>query len=244
MQCNAVPASRPFHARFTGRGPGLLLLGVYSRISALQEFCAIACVSVLCDFVLEIVLYVAVLSLDIRRVELSDFSRPWFMKTVASAADNNDGQVDLQASTNPNSVARAWKDPKFSPAMANNLGLIICGIGTVVLALLGGVSTSGSKAFIPNMLVDWRRILIGPGIQDAALIEFIPYAVSLTLDTDHHDGAHAHAGGGGGTADWAPGYVNVANIFGAFLLHCLFWALPHVCPSALCRPTRAVGHAP
>ena len=71
----------------------MLLLGVYSNIPALHEFCVIAAVSVFSDFLLQVpllynflltvaipflqvIFYVAVLSLDIRRMELSDLSRP------------------------------------------------------------------------------------------------------------------------------------------------------------------------
>lgn len=56
----------------------VMLLGVYSRIHVLQEFCAIAAVSLLCEFVFELTFYVSCLSLDIRYVELSDFTQPWF----------------------------------------------------------------------------------------------------------------------------------------------------------------------
>lgn len=52
----------------------LLLMGVYSNIAALQEFCIIASISLLCDFFLQVVLYVSVLSIDIRRMELSDLN--------------------------------------------------------------------------------------------------------------------------------------------------------------------------
>ena len=52
----------------------VLIIGAHSHIPPLQEFCLIACVAVLSDFFLELMLYVAVLSIDLRRIGLSDLN--------------------------------------------------------------------------------------------------------------------------------------------------------------------------
>ena len=88
----------------------LLLIGVYSNIPALHEFSVIASVSVFTDFMLQacvchdavdlhslqVIFYVAVLSVDIRRMELSDLSRPRHLtqsyrvfRSIDSSRDNS-----------------------------------------------------------------------------------------------------------------------------------------------------------
>lgn len=51
---------------------GTLLLGYLTSIPALKEFCLFASVGIIADFVLQVTLFSTVLSIDIRRMELSD----------------------------------------------------------------------------------------------------------------------------------------------------------------------------
>eukprot|EP00040_Diaphanoeca_grandis_P026345 m.147356 g.147356 ORF g.147356 m.147356 type:complete len:1057 (-) comp30532_c0_seq1:161-3331(-) len=153
---------------------GLLLLGVYSRIPALQEFCAIGCVSVLFDFILESLVYVAILSLDIRRVELSDFSRAWFMNAAHQA----------KLSLSEKSTERfqgVGHEKWYSRAERYNLQMMLGLVTTIIIAVLGGIATTErSMGPIPNMLVDWRSFLLHPESADDALIEFLPSRIITT----------------------------------------------------------------
>ncbi|KAJ1570078.1 hypothetical protein HK096_002720 [Nowakowskiella sp. JEL0078] len=53
----------------------ILLAGSLINIPALQEFCLFAVVSIMMDFFLQITFFVAVLAIDIRRLELSDLHK-------------------------------------------------------------------------------------------------------------------------------------------------------------------------
>ncbi|KAL9968180.1 hypothetical protein ACROYT_G026523 [Oculina patagonica] len=53
----------------------VLLSGYFTFVPAVQEFCLFAMVCLLSDFFLQMVLFVTVLSIDIRRMELSDLQR-------------------------------------------------------------------------------------------------------------------------------------------------------------------------
>lgn len=72
----------------------LLGLGALSQIPVLREFCIIACVAMLSDYCLQVVIYVSVLSLDTRRMELSDlFNRRDVFLGRSSHGSDADGAL-------------------------------------------------------------------------------------------------------------------------------------------------------
>lgn len=100
---------------------GLLMVGAYSRIPALQQFCIVGSVGVLTDFFLEITIFASVLSLDLRRL----------------------GQFELTELTRASQVAKppaASIEDDFPTASMpwNNLLALLVMMSTAILALLSG----------------------------------------------------------------------------------------------------------
>lgn len=55
---------------------GLLIIGAMTTIPAVQEFCTFAIAAVIMDYLLQMTFFITVISIDIRRLELSDLGRP------------------------------------------------------------------------------------------------------------------------------------------------------------------------
>eukprot|EP00041_Stephanoeca_diplocostata_P036511 m.1336988 g.1336988 ORF g.1336988 m.1336988 type:complete len:1474 (-) comp24881_c0_seq3:488-4909(-) len=154
----------------------VMLLGVYSRIHVLQEFCAIAAVSLLCEFVFEIMFYVSCLSLDIRYVELSDFTQPWFQapnergvraRELRRKSGDHERHVrsPTTISTRSLTVTPGHGDKHATATLTatvwNSLPLQISLLSTIIFSLLGGLSPAGSdhmytRTSVPSVSVDWR----------------------------------------------------------------------------------------
>lgn len=64
---------------------GLVILGVFTFNYAMKEFCIIALVGLLCDYFLHITFFTTVLSIDLRRMELSDLS--FHSKSIVTTDD-------------------------------------------------------------------------------------------------------------------------------------------------------------
>jgi hypothetical protein len=54
----------------------LLIIGAMTTIPAVQEFCTFAIAAVIMDYLLQMTFFITVISIDIRRLELSDLGRP------------------------------------------------------------------------------------------------------------------------------------------------------------------------
>lgn len=161
----------------------VLLVGVYSSAPALQQFCVIASVAVLADFFLETMLYVAVLSLDLRRVELSDLAR--LQTRDGGALHAHDFEPLLEApdelavagtsDQGPHKAARKYSwvstytllKQRRSAAGSNVVTLLVI-ITTVVLALLLGADPSyvQSPIVLPALSTDWRGPLFATTIDE------------------------------------------------------------------------------
>jgi hypothetical protein len=151
---------------------GLMLLGVYSRIPMLQEFCAIVSISLLCEFALEITLYVSVLSVDIRRVELADF----FAATagggeprspILSADRRAVSPLRLRGGSSGGSGGGGSGSGRYMHGSGPSLPVLLSVLATVIFALIGGVRNVADRTYehssIPSLLVDWRYAATTPG---------------------------------------------------------------------------------
>ncbi len=58
----------------------VICCGFFTMVPAIQEFCAFAYVGLLIDFFMQMIFFVTVLSIDIRRMELSDLDRHYSLK--------------------------------------------------------------------------------------------------------------------------------------------------------------------
>ncbi|OWF39399.1 sterol regulatory element-binding protein cleavage-activating protein-like [Mizuhopecten yessoensis] len=66
----------------------IIICGFFTFVPEIQEFALFAMVGLLTDFFLQIVFFVTVLSVDIRRMELSDLNKQPLISTVGSAGEN------------------------------------------------------------------------------------------------------------------------------------------------------------
>eukprot|EP00053_Salpingoeca_punica_P019472 m.197156 g.197156 ORF g.197156 m.197156 type:complete len:1190 (+) comp17660_c1_seq4:253-3822(+) len=145
----------------------LLVLGVYTHITALQEFCVIACIGILCDFYLQVVLYVAVLSLDIRRMELSDLACP---SQPRSSLHRTASRVTPPATTEAErSLEQMFKESREgllqTNVYCNNAFLAISLIAALIIGLLNGATYTRPleaeliHSLLPTLTADWRGLL-------------------------------------------------------------------------------------
>ncbi|KAJ3333530.1 hypothetical protein HDU76_007060 [Blyttiomyces sp. JEL0837] len=100
-------------------------------IPALQEFCLFACVSVVMDFFMQITFFTTILSIDIRRLELSDLHKLSRMKKVVAASKTDEGMVD--------------SDFESQVRQRRHLGATII-IGLVIILGLGLIGSSTTAA--------------------------------------------------------------------------------------------------
>ncbi|GAB1599283.1 sterol regulatory element-binding protein cleavage-activating protein-like [Argonauta hians] len=68
----------------------IILVGFFTFVPAIQEFCLFAVVGLLTDFFLQMVFFATVLSVDIRRMELSDLQK----QNIHSSISSNDGSCN------------------------------------------------------------------------------------------------------------------------------------------------------
>lgn len=105
----------------------VLLAGFFTFVPAVQEFCFFAMVCLLSDFFLQMVLFVTVLSIDIRRMELSDLQRQPIQVRQRNPSDGSH-----QAQTPPSPVPGSPQSgqpvqffgllPPLPPSSLNNQG--------------------------------------------------------------------------------------------------------------------------
>ncbi|XP_055959285.1 sterol regulatory element-binding protein cleavage-activating protein [Patella vulgata] len=72
---------------------GIILVGFFTFVPAIQEFCLFAVVGLASDFFLQMVFFVTVLSVDIRRMELSDLHK---QSVLQSVHDNQEATVQIE----------------------------------------------------------------------------------------------------------------------------------------------------
>lgn len=81
----------------------IIVIGIFTMVPAIQEFCVFAYVGLLIDFFMQMIFFVTVLSIDIRRMELSDLNRKLLnpnntnkranIKSSLANTDTNDSRV-------------------------------------------------------------------------------------------------------------------------------------------------------
>ncbi|KAJ7390036.1 hypothetical protein OS493_027561 [Desmophyllum pertusum] len=91
----------------------VLLCGYFTFVPAIQEFCLFAMVCLLSDFFLQMVLFVTVLSIDIRRMELSDLQRQPIQVRQRSPSDSSQQGSSPTSGQNPPSPVPS---PPHSPS--------------------------------------------------------------------------------------------------------------------------------
>ena len=68
----------------------IIFFGIITMVPAIQEFCVFAYVGLLIDFFMQMIFFVTVLSIDIRRMELSDLNKKLQNSHIDVNIDNND----------------------------------------------------------------------------------------------------------------------------------------------------------
>ncbi|XP_069066990.1 sterol regulatory element-binding protein cleavage-activating protein isoform X2 [Pleurodeles waltl] len=90
---------------------GIILIGYFTLVPAIQEFCLFAVVGLVSDFFLQMLFFTTVLSIDIRRMELADLNK----RLPAEAC------IPLSKSTR--SPQRYERQPAVRPALAHTITL-------------------------------------------------------------------------------------------------------------------------
>jgi hypothetical protein len=76
----------------------IICSGLFTMVPAIQEFCLFAWVGLLIDFFMQMFFFVTVLSIDIRRMELSDLNRKKTTRLVMSTqqlSSSNDKTIGM-----------------------------------------------------------------------------------------------------------------------------------------------------
>ncbi|XP_038076321.1 sterol regulatory element-binding protein cleavage-activating protein-like isoform X2 [Patiria miniata] len=94
----------------------VVFIGFFTFVPAIQEFCVFALVGLLTDFFLQMFYFVPVLSVDIRRMELSDLSRNSVRQELAAAAN-----AEAERPLTP-TQGRHMTRSKSAPRSLNKLG--------------------------------------------------------------------------------------------------------------------------
>eukprot|EP00051_Salpingoeca_urceolata_P022256 m.358162 g.358162 ORF g.358162 m.358162 type:complete len:1114 (+) comp19945_c1_seq18:3867-7208(+) len=156
----------------------LLLLGVYSKIEELQEFCLVACVGIFCDFFLQIVFYVTVLGVDVRRMELSDLAQP-HMGTLGNRRTKPLNPLSEQA----HSVLRQ-QDGAMVAVLPKSLVVVLFMVFTISVPIFGGASVQPTSTLAalqkPNPHADYGVFLEGTVVDEthAAHLRLLPSIVA------------------------------------------------------------------
>lgn len=99
----------------------VLICGYITFVPAIQEFCFFAMVCLLSDFFLQMVLFVTVLSIDIRRMELSDLQRQPIQVRERSQSENSQKGTSTTSAQRPPSPVPS---PPHSPQPVRFFGLL------------------------------------------------------------------------------------------------------------------------
>eukprot|EP00730_Choanoeca_flexa_P001877 TRINITY_DN10821_c0_g1_i4.p1 TRINITY_DN10821_c0_g1~~TRINITY_DN10821_c0_g1_i4.p1 ORF type:complete len:446 (+),score=105.06 TRINITY_DN10821_c0_g1_i4:110-1339(+) len=172
----------------------LLLLGAWFPLATMSDFCMVAAVAMFTDFNFQVIIYVSVLSLDTRRLELSDFlvphkqpkQKPFFSSLLhyflpsSPSPDARWQSSDTTAEEGQQFVSNTLKSVKQSGTgrviVVNNLLILMGMIATVILTLLRGASLSQAPSAVEaTVQADWYQTY--QGLQrhgEQALIVFPP----------------------------------------------------------------------
>ncbi|CAF0771596.1 unnamed protein product [Brachionus calyciflorus] len=91
----------------------IIFFGIITMVPAIQEFCIFAYVGLLIDFFMQIVYFVTVLSIDIRRMELSDLNRKMQNDNI-SQKDKVEDTKNFVLSKNSNVTYRGFNNKSNS----------------------------------------------------------------------------------------------------------------------------------
>ena len=90
----------------------LVILGIFTFNYAMKEFCIIALVGLLCDYFLHITFFTTVLSIDLRRMELTELSFH-SSKPLQSSSTSTSSSSNTASSSNMDTIERvSWRIPK------------------------------------------------------------------------------------------------------------------------------------
>ncbi|KAJ3172098.1 hypothetical protein HDU88_006912 [Geranomyces variabilis] len=115
----------------------LLLIASTTSIPALQEFCLFAAVSIVMDYFMQITFFITILSIDIRRLELSDLHKLRQAQSVTSAPRLSSATAYTPPGESPPEILEAA--PRRRPHWASYLIIM-------VIVLLLGFGLSGSSS--------------------------------------------------------------------------------------------------
>jgi hypothetical protein len=87
----------------------IIFFGILTMVPAIQEFCVFAYVGLLIDFFMQMIFFVTVLSIDIRRMELSDLNKQRFINSKlthnhANKIDEKNEELTNSCASNANGI--------------------------------------------------------------------------------------------------------------------------------------------
>ncbi|KAJ3160821.1 hypothetical protein HDU86_008181 [Geranomyces michiganensis] len=115
----------------------LLLIASTTSIPALQEFCLFAAVSIVMDYFMQITFFITILSIDIRRLELSDLHKLRQAQSITNAPRLSSATAYTPPGESPPDILEAA--PRRRPHWASYLIIL-------VIVLLLGFGLSGSSS--------------------------------------------------------------------------------------------------
>ncbi|XP_071496300.1 sterol regulatory element-binding protein cleavage-activating protein-like [Diadema antillarum] len=99
----------------------IVVIGLFTFVSAVQEFCLLALVAMLSDFFLQMMFFVSILALDFRRLEISDLYKSGMMKTLQGSSESS----PVPRSAHRSFLSPFWgqplKDPTPGPTIPRRL---------------------------------------------------------------------------------------------------------------------------
>ncbi|XP_069051082.1 sterol regulatory element-binding protein cleavage-activating protein isoform X2 [Lepisosteus oculatus] len=97
---------------------GIILIGYFTLVPAIQEFCLFAVVGLVSDFFLQMFFFTTVLSIDIRRMELADLNRR--LPAEAGLPPNKPGHLRTRDAPAP---PRSERQPPLRPSTPHTITL-------------------------------------------------------------------------------------------------------------------------
>eukprot|EP01147_Barroeca_monosierra_P011027 gene11027-3097_t len=173
----------------------ILLFGAFSHIPQLRDFSIVACAAMLCNFSFQLIIYVAVMSLDMRRLELSDLMQQDIALPNSASITEFTGDERI--------VENLLRNGSSSRGVVINTVLVVMSmIATVLLAVLSGRSQHyglDNDAFA-NTEASWVDLALMASnsslkVHSASLrsgvLSFLPVTVLSVHDTPIHRAANA-----------------------------------------------------
>ncbi|NXH06626.1 SCAP protein, partial [Loxia leucoptera] len=139
---------------------GIILIGYFTLVPAIQEFCLFAVVGLVSDFFLQMFFFTTVLSIDIRRMELADLNKRLPPESCPARApgqgSGTEGDVSL-----PRQGTGRWHSGSCVPAQAGDRAVALRAVshpaqaGTVIwIGILVYTDPAGLRTYLTSQVTE------------------------------------------------------------------------------------------